>query len=177
MEKITLHDKQFKPYITAEEITTVISDLGSTISTDYEGKQPLFIAILNGAFMFASDLLKQVSIPCEISFIKSTSYEGTESTGELNELVGLKEDINGRHIIIIEDIVDTGNSMKKTLASLNTKNPASIEICTMLFKPDAIQHPIDIKYIGKSIPNDFVVGYGLDYDGLGRNLGEIFVLD
>ena len=177
MKNIKLHDKEFEPYFSQEEVYGWINNLGSAISKDYEGKTPIFIAILNGAFMFASDLMKKVTIDCEISFIKSTSYQGTESTGTLNELIGLKENIEGRHIIILEDIVDTGNSMVKTLESLKLKNPASIEICTMLFKPDAIEHQFPIKYIGKEIPNDFVVGYGLDYDGLGRIIYSIMKLN
>ena len=176
MENVQLHDKEFKPYFTQEEVYSWIEKLGRDISKDYNGKTPIFVAILNGAFMFASDLMKKISIPAEISFIKSTSYSGTESTGQLNELIGLKEEVEGRHIIILEDIVDTGNSMVKTLASFKSKNPASIEICTMLFKPEAIQHDFPIKYIGKKIPNDFVVGYGLDYDGLGRNLDSLYQL-
>ena len=176
MDSIQLHDKEFNTYISEKEILSEIKRLGTQISSDYKGKKPLFIAILNGAFMFASDLLKEISIDCEISFIKSTSYQGTESSGQLAELIGLKENIENRDLIIIEDIVDTGNSMKKTLASLVLKNPKSIEICTMLFKPEALQHKMDIKYIGKEIPNDFVIGYGLDYDGLGRNIREIYKL-
>ncbi len=176
MENIQLHDKTFVPYFSAEEIDVWVKNLGQKISEDYNGKTPLLIAILNGAFMFASDLMKEVSIPCEISFIKSSSYSGTESTGQLNELIGLAENIEGRHLIIVEDIVDTGNSMVKTLESIKDKKPASIEICTLLYKPEALQHKMELKYIGKEIPNDFVVGYGLDYDGHGRNLDALYVL-
>lgn len=176
MEYVKLHDKTFEPYFSPQEIDTWVNELGTLISVDYKDKKPLLIAVLNGAFMFASDLMKKISIDCEISFIKSTSYQGIESTGNLNELIGLNENIDGRHVIVVEDIVDTGNSMFKTLESLKSKNPASIEVCTLLFKPEALQHSIPLKYIGKSIPNDFVVGYGLDYDGLGRNLDAILKL-
>ncbi len=171
-----IKDKSFEVYIEKSKISARVKALAKEINKDYEGKNPLFIAILNGAFMFAADLMKHVNISSEITFIKVSSYEATKSTGNLKELVGLQENIFKRNIIFIEDIVDTGNTLSNLTESFTELGPASMEIATLLYKPEAIQKEINLKYVGFSIPNDFVVGYGLDYDGYGRNTKSIFKL-
>ncbi|MFC5269361.1 hypoxanthine phosphoribosyltransferase [Adhaeribacter terreus] len=173
-QSVTLHDKSFGIYLPETEILNDIKVVADRINEDYASLNPLFVAVLNGSFMFASDLLKEVSMPCEISFMKVSSYENTTSTGQVTELVGLKENVAGRHLVILEDIVDTGNTVVKLLAMLKERNPASIEIATLLQKPECLKHELSVKYIGREIPNDFVVGYGLDYNGLGRNLRDIY---
>lgn len=174
--RITLHDKTFEINIPERQILQAIEIIAARISSDYAGKQPLFLAILNGAFMFAADLLKEVSIPCEVSFLRVSSYQDMHSTGQVSEIIGLKEEIKDRHIIILEDIVDTGHTVYTLLQNLISRSPASIEIAALLLKPECQQHPLQVKYIGKAIPNEFVVGYGLDYNGLGRNLRHIYKL-
>lgn len=169
-------DKHFKIFIEEEAIQARIQALGKQITKDYEGKRPLFIAILNGAFMFASDLLKSVNIDCEISFVKLASYDAMQSSGNVQSLIGLKESIAERHIILVEDIVDTGNTMQHVLPVFEAEKPASVEIATLLLKPEALTKPLALRYVGFEIPNKFVVGFGLDYDGLGRNLPEIYQL-
>jgi hypoxanthine phosphoribosyltransferase len=171
---ITLHDCNFSTYIYEEEIIARIVMLAEQIDQDYADKKPLFLAVLNGSFMFASDLLKRVTIPCEISFIKLSSYQNMESTGNVKQILGLNENIEGRHVIVLEDIVDTGHTVYNLLQQLESKSPASVEIASLLFKPDCLQHQLGIKYVARAIPNDFVVGYGLDYNGLGRNLRDIY---
>ncbi|MFD1186499.1 hypoxanthine phosphoribosyltransferase [Pontibacter rugosus] len=171
---ITLHDCEFSTYIYEEEIIARITMLAEQIDKDYEGKQPLFLAVLNGSFMFAADLLKRVSISCEISFIRLSSYKDMQSTGHVKEVLGLKEDVQNRHVIVLEDIVDTGHTVHGLLQQLNERKPASVEVATLLMKPDCLQHPLDVKYVAQAIPNDFVVGYGLDYNGIGRNLRDIY---
>jgi hypoxanthine phosphoribosyltransferase len=141
-----------------------------------EGKNPLFLGVLNGAFIFAADLMREMTIPCEISFVKLASYQGTISTGKIKEVFGVNEDLTGRTVVIVEDIVDTGATMKNMLESLGTRNPASIHICTLFVKPDKLKEPLDIEYAAFEIPNDFIVGYGLDYDQKGRGLKEIYTL-
>lgn len=177
MGKITIKDKTFKPYISAEELQTSISKVANEINTHYSGKSPIFIGVLNGSFMFMSDLLKEINLQCTVSFVKLASYEGTTTTGKVNELIGLNEDIEGQDIILVEDIVDTGNTLVKLYNILQNKKVNSIKIASLLFKPEAYHKPYPIDYIGKAIPNDFVLGYGLDYDGFGRNLSSIYVLD
>lgn len=157
-----------------EEIIARITMLAEQIDRDYAGKQPLFLAVLNGSFMFASDLLKRVTIPCEISFIRLSSYQDMQSTGQVKEVLGLKEDVAHRHVIVLEDIVDTGHTVNNLLQQLKERKPASVETATLLMKPDCLQHPLEVKYVAQTIPNDFVVGYGLDYNGLGRNLRDIY---
>ena len=174
---ITLHDSSFKTYIYEEEIIARVLMLAEQIDQEYEGKTPLFLSVLNGSFMFAADLLKRVSIPCEISFIRLSSYQDMESTGKVKEVLGLKEDVQGRHVIVLEDIVDTGHTVHGLLEQLKAKGPASVEVATLLMKPECLQHELNVKYIAKSIPNDFVVGYGLDYNGLGRNLRDIYKIE
>ncbi|HEY4652675.1 MAG TPA: hypoxanthine phosphoribosyltransferase [Pontibacter sp.] len=171
---ITLHDCDFSTYLYEEEIIARISMLADQISQDYEGKSPLFLAVLNGSFMFAADLLKRVTIPCEISFIRLSSYQDMESTGKVKEVLGLTEDVKNRHVVVLEDIVDTGHTVYNLISQLQAKEPASIEVASLLLKPDCLQHQLEVKYVAKAIPNDFVVGYGLDYNGLGRNLRDIY---
>ena len=175
MEKLVkLYDKSFRLYKSESEILSAVRNIAHQINDDYIGKRPLLIPILNGSFMFASDLIKELMLDCEISFIKGSSYSGTSSSGNLTSLIGLNENIEGRHIIILEDIVDTGNTLSKILPGFTAANPASIKIASLLFKPHAIQHDIKIDYVGMEIPNEFIVGYGLDYNGLGRNLRDIY---
>lgn len=150
--------------------------MAQQINTDLKNEMPLFVAVLNGSFMFAADLMKQIEIPCEISFVKMASYHGTESTGKVNELIGLNQNIEGRTVVVIEDIVDTGNTIEKLTSMLKDKKVKSFKIATALFKPSVYKKDIKIDYVGIEIPNDFVVGYGLDYDGLGRNLKDILVI-
>ncbi|HTN05804.1 hypoxanthine phosphoribosyltransferase [Agriterribacter sp.] len=176
MTAIHVHDKQFKPYILQEEIAGKIQEIAQALEKDYSGKTPLFIAILNGSFMFASDLFKVLNIPAEICFIKLASYKGTRSSGHVITSIGLDIDLFGRDVIILEDIIDTGKTMSQFLPQLLHQQPASLKICTLLHKPEATIYPTTIDYCGFIIPDKFVVGYGLDYDGLGRNLKEIYQL-
>lgn len=173
---ITIKDKQFKPYISAEKINDAVLKVARKINEELVNELPLFLVVLNGSFMFASDLLKEVTIPCEISFIKVASYHGTSSTGSVSELIGLSEDLSGRTVVIVEDIVDTGVTVEKLFSILQRKNVKQIKVASALLKPDAYKKELPIDYVGLEIANDFVVGYGLDYDGLGRNLKEIYVL-
>lgn len=176
MQRIRVHDKEFEPYINAEKLNARISELADAINRDFEGKKPLFIAILNGSFMFASDLFKFISIDAEICFIKLASYKGTKSSGHVITAIGLDVDIIGRDIIILEDIVDTGKTLNEFLPQIHHQQPASVSLVALLHKPDATVYPVKIDYLGFSIPNKFVVGYGLDYDGLGRNIRELYRL-
>jgi hypoxanthine phosphoribosyltransferase len=176
MPTIQVHNKRFEPYLTAEEIIERVSAMAARLNTDYVGKKPLFIAILNGAFMFASDLFKHITVDAEICFIKLASYKGTKSSGQVVTAIGLDIDLYNRHLIIIEDIVDTGKTLNVFLPQLKHHQPASLKIAALLHKPESIIFPLHIDYLGFSIPNKFVVGYGLDYDGLGRNLAEIYKL-
>jgi hypoxanthine phosphoribosyltransferase len=176
MSIIQVHDKKFQPYISAAEIDTQIKELADQVNADYAGKRPLFIPILNGAFMFASDLFKYITIEAEICFIKLASYKGTKSTGNVITSIGLDEPLKDRHVIIVEDIVDTGKTLSDFLPQLSNQQPASMKIAALLHKPDALTHPLAIDYLGFSVPNKFLLGFGLDYDGLGRNLSEIYQL-
>lgn len=171
---VKLYDKEFKISIPAKEIDKSISKVADKINTDYEGKNPLFIIVLNGAFMFASDLLKKIHIDCEITFVKLSSYVGTKSSHVVREVIGLDKSLTGRNVIVVEDIIDTGITMHDTLPKLKQMDAADVKIATLLFKPKAFQKDFPIDYIGMEIPNDFIVGYGLDYDGLGRNLPDIY---
>lgn len=171
---IQVLDKSFEIFIEKDEIAQKVSALADTINTDYGGKEIIFIAVLNGAFMFASDLLKNINVPCEISFVKMSSYQGTQTTGVVDELIGLNTDVEGKEIIIIEDIVDTGHTIDKIISLLEAKKPNSINICTLLYKPDAHKGNAKPEYVGFAIPNAFVVGYGLDYDEKGRNLDALY---
>jgi hypoxanthine phosphoribosyltransferase len=176
MSKIKLHDKSFETYLSEEEIQKKIKEIAAAINKDYAEKRPLFIAILNGSFMFASDLFKHLTITAEICFIKLASYKGMKSSGSVITAIGLDQELYMRDIIIVEDIVDTGKTLNEFLPKLRHQQPSSLRIASLLHKPEAAKFPIEIDYLGFSIPNKFVVGYGLDYDGLGRNLKEIYQL-
>ena len=176
METIQIKDKRFKTFIPEGQILREVERVAGEINRDLEGDEPLFISVLNGSFMFAADLMKNITIPCEISFVKLASYSGTSSTGVVKELVGLSKNIEGRSVVIVEDIVDTGHTMKRLLEILKEKNPKDIRIATLLLKPDKLEVPLDINYVAIEIPNDFIVGYGLDYDGYGRNYRDIYTV-
>lgn len=176
MNHIKIHDKEFEPYLSEETLQQRIQELAQKISTDYAGKRPLFVAILNGSFMFAADLFKYLTIEAEICFIKLSSYKGTQSTGKVITAIGLDDDLFGREVILVEDIVDTGKTLHNFLPRLVHQQPKSLKLATLLHKPEATEFPLKLDYVGFEIPNKFVVGYGLDYDGLGRNLKEIYQL-
>jgi len=171
---IQILDKSFEVFITSEEIQKEVKSLGETITKDYNDKEIVFVAVLNGAFMFTSDLMKTIECNCEISFVKMSSYHGTQSKGTVDELIGLNIDLKDKHVIVIEDIVDTGITINKIVSMIDSHQPASTRICTLLFKPDAFQGKNQPDYVGFSIPDAFVVGYGLDYDEKGRNLDAIY---
>lgn len=173
---IKVKDKTFSVTISERAIKRQIKRIADQINRDYEGKRPVFLAVLNGSFIFAADLLREIDLPCEISFVKLASYEGTNTTGSVREVIGLNVDITGRPVIIVEDIVDTGLTMAHMLDTLKKQNPESIDICTLLLKPSKLQVKLDIRYCCKQIPDDFVVGYGLDYDGFGRNTKDIYTI-
>ena len=176
MKEISLHNKTFEIYITSDEILEIVDSIANKINNSGI-KDPLFIAVLNGSFLFAADVMRNITIPnSEISFIKLASYQGIESTGKVNELIGLNQELKGRNVMILEDIIDTGNTLEKIVEIFRTKEVASLKISTLLYKPDAYTKDIPIDYIGKSIENKFVVGYGLDYDEIGRNLPHIYKL-
>ncbi len=176
MSEITLFDKTFEPYLPESLIQEKIKELAGVINTEYKGKKPLFIAILNGSFMFAADLFKSIELEAEICFIKLASYKGSKSTGNVVTSIGLDADINHRHVIILEDIIDTGKTLHEFLPQLQNQQPSSLRVAVLLHKPDAMLYPVKIDYCCFSIPNRFVLGYGLDYDGYGRNLKEIYQL-
>lgn len=169
-------DKKFSLFIAAETIERRIVHMAAELSSDYLEKDPLFIVLLNGAFMFATDLIRNISIPCQVCFIKVASYEGMESTGNVRALLGLEEEVSGRHLIVLDDIVDTGQTMQHVIYLLKEKKPASIEMAALLLKPEAFGNQFKLKYTGFPIPNEFVVGFGLDYNGYGRNLKDIYHL-
>jgi len=174
MNTVQVKDKQFALYIPEEEILARVKELANRMNTDLAGKNPLFLVVLNGSFVFAADLLRDITIPCEITFVRVASYEGVSSTGEVKQLLGLTQNIEGRTIIIIEDIIDTGLTMKELLRILKEKNPAEIHIASLLVKPDNLQVDLNIPYRCFDIANEFIVGYGLDYDHEGRNLRHIY---
>lgn len=174
MQTVKIKDKEFSLSIKASDIHNAVCSVAEKIDKDLDGKSPLFIVVLNGAFMFASDLFKQLKLECEISFIKLSSYQGTQTTENVKTLIGLSDDINGRTVVIVEDIVDTGNTIEDIIDSLKEKGAAEIKICTFLFKPEAYRKNIKLDYVAIEIPNDFIVGYGLDYDGFGRNLADVY---
>lgn len=176
MAPIKLHDKSFDTYLSEGEIQEKIKEIAAAINRDYAGKRPLFIAILNGSFMFAADLFKYLTIEAEICFIKLASYKGMKSSGNVVTAIGLDQDLFDRDVVIVEDIVDTGKTLNEFLPKLQHHGPRSMRVASLLHKPDATQFPLELHYIGFSIPNKFVVGYGLDYDGLGRNLKQIYQL-
>jgi len=169
-----LNDKSFEKYLLEEDIQAKVKELASRINTDLAGKKPLFIVVLNGAFIFASDLIKKISIDCEIAFVKLSSYQGTHSSGVVQQIIGLDLDIKGRSIVVIEDIVDTGLTLVRFLETLREMEPAEVKVAACLLKPEAFGEKFPVDYLCFSIPNKFVVGYGLDYDGLGRNSSDIY---
>ena len=176
MDTIKILDKTFKAFIPESEIQKRVAAVAEKINHDMAGKNPLLLAVLNGSFIFAADLIRYLTIPCEISFLKLASYQGTTSTGKIKEIIGINENLENRDVIIVEDIVDTGNTMKRMLETLGTRNPRSLHICTLLVKPGKLQVPLNIEYCAMEIPNDFIVGYGLDYDQQGRNLRDIYTV-
>lgn len=176
MDTIKIKGKEFAVSIPEERILKEVERLAAQISRDLEGKNPLFLGILNGSFMFAADLFRRITIPAEISFVKLASYEGTASTGVIKEVIGLSESVSGRTIVVVEDIVDTGCTMQKLLENLGTRSPESIHVCTLLLKPEKLKVDLNVEYVALEIPNDFIVGYGLDYDGYGRNLKDIYTV-
>ena len=176
MSIVKIKDKRFKVSIPEAEIKARVKELAQQISKDMEGKNPLFLGVLNGAYIFAADLMREMTIPCEISFVKLASYQGTISTGKVHEVIGLNEDLTDRTVVIVEDIGDTGRTMKQMLESLGTRRPASLHICTLFVKPTKLEEPIDIDYAAFSIPDDFIVGYGLDYDQAGRGLRDVYTI-
>ena len=173
---IQVLDKTFAVSISAEELEKEVKRVASEINRDFAGSQPIFLSVLNGSFIFAADLMREVELPCEISFVKLASYQGTNTTGNIREVIGLNIDITGRPVIIVEDIVDTGLTMAHMLETLKRQNPSSIDICTLLLKPTKLQVKLDVRYCCKQIPDDFVVGYGLDYNGFGRNTKDVYTI-
>ncbi|TKC04903.1 hypoxanthine phosphoribosyltransferase [Pedobacter frigoris] len=175
MHNIQVADKAFELLLENDNIAKRTRLIGIQINLDYENRCPIFIGVLNGSFLFMADLLKEINISCEIGFVKVSSYKGTESSGTIKQTFGLPEDLHNRDVIIVEDIVDTGFTLKYILSEVYKQNPASVKVCSLLLKPTALQTPIDeLEYVGFEIANEFVVGYGLDYDGLGRNLIDIY---
>lgn len=176
MSIVKIKDKVFETSIPEEEIRRRVKAVAEQINRDMTGKNPLLLAVLNGSFIFAADLMREITIPCEISFVKLASYQGTTSTGTIKEVIGINEDLTGRTVIIVEDIVESGLTMKRMTESIGTRNPASVHICTLLLKPDRLRVSLDIEYVAFRIPNDFILGYGLDYDQQGRQLRDIYTL-
>ncbi|MGE4586553.1 MAG: phosphoribosyltransferase [Mangrovibacterium sp.] len=175
MANITIVDKEFELFIPYEKIRSVVERIAEEMNETLEGKNPLFLCILNGSFMFAAEIFKRISLlDAEISFVKLASYSGTRSSGEVRELIGLNEDLSGRTVVILEDIVDTGITIEKTIGQIRAKNPAEVQVASLLLKPDALIRKVKLDYVGLEIPNDFIVGYGLDYEGRGRNLIDIY---
>ena len=176
MSVVRIKDKTFKTFIPESEIKAQVKRVAQQINEDMKDKNPLLLAVLNGSFIFAADLMRELTIPCEISFVKLASYQGTTSTGTVKEVLGINEDLTGRTVIIVEDIVESGLTMQRMIESLGTRNPESIHICTLLLKPERLKVPLNIAYTVFSIPNDFILGYGLDYDQQGRQLRDIYTL-
>lgn len=174
MKSVKIRDREFELFLSQEQIEEAIKKIAKQISDDLKDRDPLFICVLNGSFMFASELMKHVNIPSELSFVRMSSYQGTTSSGKIKEIYGLEEDIKGRTVVIVEDIVDTGHTMALMLDQLTCDEPADIKVATLLLKPDALKEKVPLDYVALEIPNDFIVGYGLDYDGYGRNLPNIY---
>ena len=171
---ITVKDKIFSPFITAEELDKAVSHIAVAMEKDLAGKNPIFLIVLNGAFMFAADLVKKLDFPCQLSFIKLSSYAGLCTSNKVRELIGLNEDLTGRTVVVVEDIIDTGITLGDLMEIVKSKNALEVKLAALLFKPDAFRKSYTIDYIGIEIPNDFIVGYGLDYDGYGRNYPDIY---
>ena len=177
MKQVKIHNKEFKLFISHEKIQSVVDGMAEKMNNDLNGKNPLFLCILNGSFMFAAELFKRIDfVESEISFVKLASYSGDQTTGNVKQLIGLNEDIEGRTVVVLEDIVDTGITIDNILLQLHGLNPKEVYIATLLLKPEALQKDVELKYVGMEIPNDFIVGYGLDYDGFGRNLIDIYTV-
>lgn len=176
MGVVKINGKTFETFISEKEIKERVAELAGRLSKDLAGKNPLFLAVLNGSFIFAADLMRAMTIPCEISFVKLASYQGTTSTGKVKEVIGINEDLSGRTVVIVEDIVESGQTMHRMIETLGTRNPASVHICSLFVKPDKLETDLPIEYAAFSIPNDFIVGYGLDYDQQGRQLREVYAL-
>ena len=176
MDTIQIKEKRFRISISEEEIKRRVKAVAAQISKDMEGKKPLFLGVLNGAFIFAADLMREMTIPCEISFVKLASYQGTTSTGKVQEVIGINEDLTGRTVVIVEDIVESGQTMKRMIEQLGTRNPASVHICALFFKPDKLKEDLQLDYVAFRIPDDFIVGYGLDSDQEGRGLKDIYTI-
>ncbi|MCK9180140.1 MAG: hypoxanthine phosphoribosyltransferase [Bacteroidales bacterium] len=176
MKQVQILDRDFTISIPANKIQEQVERVAQEINRDLEGKNPIFMSVLNGSFMFTADLMKHITIPCEISFVKLASYQGVASTGQIKEVIGINEDLSDRTVVIVEDIVDTGLTMQRLLESVGTRMPKEIYIATLLLKPDKLQVELDVNYVAFEIPNDFIVGYGLDYEGYGRNLGDIYTV-
>lgn len=174
---MVINEKPFKVYLSVDQISAAVNGMADRMNLELKDKSPLFVIVLNGAFMFASDLLKQITIDCGLSFVKVSSYEGLTSTSNVKQLIGLDEDISGRTVVIVEDIVDTGVTIENIIKYLEAKNPGAIKIATLLHKPDALIRNVVLDYVGIEVENKFLVGYGLDYDGRGRNLQDIYILD
>jgi hypoxanthine phosphoribosyltransferase len=177
MEKIKIRDKHFMPYISADKIRQAVEEMAGKINRDFAGKEVIFVGILNGVFVFAADLFRRIDLDARITFLRLASYQGTHSTGKVKQLIGLSEDIRDQIIIVVEDIVDTGTTLDHIVRQLNSFQPAEVHIATLLLKPDVYHYDIPLDYVGMEIPNRFIVGYGLDYDGYGRNLDGIYVID
>jgi hypoxanthine phosphoribosyltransferase len=176
MKEVTVLGKNFREFISEDKVISRIEELAERINNDFEGQEVVFLGILNGAFLFAAELFKRINIKARISFVKLASYEGTSSSGTIKELIGWNEDIKNQHIVIIEDIVDTGNTLERIIDELVIRKVSGIKVATLLFKPDAYKKDIPLEYVGFEIPNDFVIGFGLDYDGFARNLPAIYTL-
>ena len=176
MDTVKIKDKSFRVSIPEAEIKESVKALAEQMSKDLEGKNPIFLGVLNGSFIFAADLMREMTVPCEISFVKLASYQGTTSTGKVREVLGINENLSGRTVVIVEDIVESGQTMKQMIESLGTRNPESVRICTLFFKPEKLKEDLKLAYVAFRIPDDFIVGYGLDYDGLGRELKDVYTI-
>ncbi len=176
MKTVKLKDKTFKLFIPESELFERIQKVADRLNSDMKDKNPLLLAVLNGSFMFAADLMRRLTIPCEISFVKLASYQGTTSTGKIKEVIGINEDLTDRTVVIVEDIVESGLTVKRMIESLGTRNPKSVHVCTLFQKPELLKENIKVDYVTIPIPNDFIVGYGLDYDQQGRQLRDVYTL-
>jgi hypoxanthine phosphoribosyltransferase len=177
MSKVKIKDKTFEISMREADIKQRVREVAQQMSRDLEGKNPLFLAVLNGAFIFAADLMREMTIPCEISFVKLASYQGTTSTGKVHEVIGINENLSGRTVVIVEDIVESGLTIKRMMEQLGTRNPASVQVCTLFFKPEKLKEDLKLDYVAFAIPNDFILGYGLDYDQQGRGLKDLYKLE
>lgn len=176
MTSVIVNGKRFVPYLSEEALAEKVAEIAAQLNRDLADKDPVFLGVLNGSFMFVADLFRRITIPCEISFVKLASYSGMRSTGSMKELIGLNENLRGRHVVVVEDIVDTGNTIVALQAALESREPASVQICTLLCKPTALQHTLHLDYVALEVPEHFFLGYGLDFDGHGRNLPTLYHL-